>query len=62
VKRFTEAREFYAQKKFQQAKTIFQELIKFDDAPSKTYLERCEHFLIHPPEVDWKGVWIMIEK
>lgn len=62
VKRFTEARELYVQKKFQQATAIFQELQAAWDIPSQTYITRCEHFLANPPEADWNGVWKMMEK
>lgn len=32
------------------------------DRPSELYLQRCEHFMLQPPEADWRGVWIMQDK
>ena len=62
VEQFEQAREYYIQKKFLEAKETFQKLSLAWDAPSKTYLERCENFLITPPQEDWDGVWRMMEK
>ena len=33
-----------------------------DDGVSAMYVQRCEHFLSHPPADDWDGVWTMAEK
>jgi len=32
------------------------------DGASAMYVQRCEHFLTHPPNDDWDGVWTMTEK
>jgi len=32
------------------------------DRPSRLYIERCQHFMVQPPEPDWRGVWVMQEK
>lgn len=32
---------------------------KFNDAPSKVFLQRIEHYKINPPPPDWKGVFVM---
>ena len=33
-----------------------------DHNPSLVYIERCEHFIEHPPEQSWDGVFIMKTK
>lgn len=32
------------------------------DKAAALYVERCEHFAIHPPGADWDGVWVMESK
>ncbi len=32
------------------------------DKLSAMYVERCRHFMAHPPGADWDGVWTMTEK
>ena len=32
------------------------------DAPARLYLERCRHYLEHPPPPGWAGVWTMASK
>ena len=29
---------------------------------SRLYIDRCEHFMAHPPAADWDGVWTMTSK
>jgi adenylate cyclase len=36
--------------------------IRPEDGPSRTYIERCRHFLTEPPGSGWDGVWHMKEK
>ncbi len=59
---FEQAQSLYTQRKFKQAKTLFEELRLLWDIPSETYITRCDMFLENPPESDWKGVWRMMEK
>lgn len=35
---------------------------KGGDAPSKIFIERCEHFRKHTPGKEWGGVWVMKTK
>ncbi len=32
------------------------------DAVSRVFLERCNHYMHHPPPEDWDGVWMMMSK
>jgi adenylate cyclase len=60
---FEQALVAYRAQRFAEAKAMFAELVKTrDDAPSKVYVERCEHFESEPPSTDWDGVWHMKEK
>ncbi len=36
--------------------------LKWDDGPSKRYIQRCELFKSSPPGDDWDGVWTMTTK
>jgi adenylate cyclase len=33
-----------------------------DDGPSSVFRSRVAHFMEHPPELGWNGVWLMTEK
>ncbi len=33
-----------------------------NDRLCQLYIERCQHLKAHPPEQDWKGVWVMSSK
>ena len=32
------------------------------DKPSKIHLDRCQHYVVNPPPVEWDGVWTLTEK
>ena len=64
IQQFNQAHEFFEQKRYQESKKAFAALLKLkkDDAPSKTYLTRCENFIKNPPKNDWDGVFNLTEK
>jgi len=43
---------------------LFQKALSLnpDDHLTRMCIERCEHFLTHPPPEDWDGVWTLKEK
>ncbi len=50
--------ENYRNKNFEIAKEFFQKSFnRWNDFPSKVYLERCESYIKNPPAVDWNGVF-----
>lgn len=59
---FEKAVSYYMNKKFIEAKEIFEKLSKLWDNPSKVYAKRCEVFLQNPPWENWDGIWTMDEK
>lgn len=54
----------YREARFEEALRAFEGALAIapDDGPSKTFVERCRHFLEQPPSADWDGVWRMKEK
>ncbi len=54
----------YRQQKWQDAKGEFGEVLALNDRDksAQLYIERCDHFLEHPPGDDWDGVWVMESK
>lgn len=52
---FAEGLKLYREKKFAEAKAIFETLK--NDPPSEVFVKRCGEFLKNPPPVDWDGVW-----
>lgn len=59
---FMRAIEYYKARKFKEAKNMFKTLVDMWDAPSKTYMLRCENYIANPPENSWTWVWRMSEK
>ncbi|MGQ0793604.1 MAG: CHASE2 domain-containing protein [Deltaproteobacteria bacterium] len=61
---FSEAVCLYREREFHEALEKFTEILeKFPhDKPSQLYQERCEGFIIAPPDVDWDGVYVAKEK
>ena len=59
---FLQAIHLYLERKFEEAKVIFEKLAKIWDNPSQTYLERSELYIENPPEADWDWVWNMLTK
>jgi len=33
-----------------------------DERPSRIYIDRCKHYIAHPPGDNWDGVWTLTEK
>ncbi|HGJ66581.1 TPA: CHASE2 domain-containing protein [bacterium] len=64
ISQFNKAHDLFEQKLYKESREAFKELlaIKEDDAPSKTYLGRCENFIKNPPRQDWDGVFNLTEK
>jgi adenylate cyclase len=64
LQRFRLAMDQYRGRKFKEAISTFSDAlaIRAEDSVSKTYIERCEHYLKDPPPKDWAGVWTMTEK
>lgn len=64
LKYFEEAYQSYLKKDFNNAISLFNEVIKImpEDKVSKLYLHRCEDFLANPPEENWDGVFTMKTK
>jgi len=60
---FEQGLYYYRQRKWKIAEKYFLECIeKYNDKPSKVFLERTIHYRISPPEADWKGVFVMTVK
>ncbi|MGC4114201.1 MAG: adenylate/guanylate cyclase domain-containing protein [Myxococcales bacterium] len=64
AERFERGLALYRQQAFLQASELFEQVlaVRADDGPSRTYLERCKHFVDAPPGTGWDGVWRMKEK
>lgn len=61
---YNEGLAAYRARKFDDAIAAFERALgsRPDDGPSQMYLSRCRHFLAHPPDADWDGVWHLKEK
>lgn len=58
LENYSRALNMYKQKEFEQAKTLFDSVNReFNDETSKIYSERCESFIITPPDENWDGVF-----
>ncbi len=69
ITRYNEAYCAYENSEWEHAVTLFTEAEKFEDHipnrptnPSRVYIERCQSFLINPPENDWHHVWTLDSK
>jgi adenylate cyclase len=64
VDHYLEGLQRYRERDFQGAIAAFEEALRENpaDSPSVMYIDRCRHFLDHPPEEGWDGVWRMHEK
>ena len=52
--------DYYRQRKWKTAEKYFLECVeKYNDQPSKVFLERIAHYRSSPPPADWKGVFVM---
>jgi adenylate cyclase len=64
VSMFTEALNTYREGNFDAAIEKFTEILRNfpNDTPSALYKERCQEYILHPPPLDWTGVYIAKEK
>ncbi|MBL8994270.1 MAG: adenylate/guanylate cyclase domain-containing protein, partial [Spirochaetia bacterium] len=61
--RFAEGLDAYRNQNWSSARLIFQELVeKYQDGPSKTFLERVGLLELKPPGSSWDGVWRFASK
>lgn len=60
---FERGLEAYRTRNWAKARTAFSKNVElYEDAPSKVYLERIEHFTANPPPRGWDGVFRMLVK
>ena len=52
----------YHQRQFKLAKSLYAQLPEQFDCFKQLYLQRCDHFIQHPPESDWDGVFVLTTK
>jgi adenylate cyclase len=64
VQVFHEALDHFEKRDWNSAAAGFKEAlsIKNDDHPSQMYLERCEQFIVKPPDDKWDGVYNLTSK
>ena len=64
VDEFEKALKIYRERDFVTAKSIFENCLEIleDDKPSKTYIARCDAYIVTPPPADWDGVFTLTEK
>ncbi|MFA6446978.1 MAG: adenylate/guanylate cyclase domain-containing protein [Patescibacteria group bacterium] len=64
VAQYEDAIKDYFAKDFSSAIQKIQSLLQKypTDGPSKTLLERAQHFQSNPPPADWDGAWVMTKK
>jgi adenylate cyclase len=60
AERFNEAFAYYEQRRWTEAQALLTGPLS--DLPTSTLLERCRHYLVHPPAADWNGVFEHHEK
>ena len=54
---------YYRKRKWDNAEKCFSDNIeKYNDAPSKVFLKRVNHYQVSPPKPRWKGVFVMTGK
>ena len=52
--------DYYRQRKWKTAEKYFLECVeKYNDQPSKVFLERIAHYRNSPPPANWQGVFVM---
>lgn len=64
LKWFREGYDFYHAKAWQKGAEAFSKALNLNptDPVSKLYIERCQDYLIHPPDEGWDGVFVMKTK
>ena len=59
-KAFETGLDYYRQRKWKTAEKYFMECVeKYNDQPSKVFLERIAHYRNSPPPANWQGVFVM---
>ena len=62
---YERGRDFYGKRKFRLAMNEFATIVEEIDSQDRAallQLERCQHFLQHPPGEEWDGAWSLTEK
>jgi adenylate cyclase len=60
---FSAAVEQYRNRQFDDALATFEQIAQeFGDDPARLYVDRCQHFIAHPPPGDWDGVFVATTK
>lgn len=62
IKKFNQAIDLYHGQDFVSAKQLFSKLAILWDGPSRTYMTRCEEFIINPPWENWDTIWTFSSK
>lgn len=63
IRKFESTLGLYYKKEFEQARAAFYEIfLESGDKTSKIFAERCEKFIITPPQEDWDGTYSATEK
>ena len=64
VEIFHQALNLFEERKWKEAAAGFTEALSIEngDAPSTKYLERCNAYMINPPDADWDSVYNIMEK
>jgi len=62
IENFEKALFLYFDKKFVEAWSIFEKLVKIWDLPSRVFLDRCEMYIKNNPWENWDWIWVMKEK
>lgn len=64
IEHYHSGRAHYLARKFSKAVAEFAEVLELDhqNKAANLHISRCQHFLLHPPEDEWDGVWRMTEK
>lgn len=54
---FSQAIDFYVNRNWQQAKSLFTQLLKIkpEDRPCEIFIERCNEYATNPPDESWSG-------
>ncbi len=64
IELFPRGRTCYQQRQWQQARALFEELLKRwpDDGPAGTFWKRCQEYLFEEPEAGWDAVFVTSHK
>ncbi|NEO27770.1 MAG: PAS domain S-box protein, partial [Kamptonema sp. SIO4C4] len=64
IELYRKGRDYYLKKNFALAIPYFATILELNphDKAAYLYINRCQHFLLAPPEGEWDGVWTMTSK